>query len=42
LTDFGVSVRYPDDYYIPDKEETILYRDVALEIKRIVENEIII
>jgi HEPN domain-containing protein len=40
LTDFGVTVRYPDDFYIPDKEETILYRNVALEVKKIVENTI--
>ena len=30
LTDFGVSVRYPDDFIVPDKEDTILYRKIAL------------
>jgi HEPN domain-containing protein len=40
LTDFGVSLRYPDDFYIPDKEETILYRNIALEVKKAVENNI--
>ena len=42
LTDFGVSVRYPDDFFVPDKEDTILYRDIALEVKKVVEDKIII
>jgi HEPN domain-containing protein len=37
LTDFGVSVRYPDDFYIPDVKEALEYRDIATEIKEIVE-----
>ena len=40
LTDFGVSVRYPDDFYIPNKKETIKYRDIAHEVKKIVEGKI--
>jgi len=40
LTDFGVSIRYPDDFYIPDNEETIRYRDIAIEVKKIVDNKI--
>lgn len=40
LTDFGVSVRYPDDFYVPDKEETIQYRDIALQVKKIVEHNL--
>jgi HEPN domain-containing protein len=40
LADFGVNIRYPDDFYIPDKEETILYRDIAHTIKKIVEKKI--
>jgi HEPN domain-containing protein len=40
LSDFGVNIRYPDDFYIPDKEETILYRDIAHTIKKIVEKKI--
>ena len=40
LTDFGVSVRYPDDYFVPDKEDTILFRDIALEVKKVVEDKI--
>ena len=37
LTDFGVSVRYPDDFYIPDEEEALEYRDTAISVKEIVE-----
>ena len=37
ITDFGVSVRYPDDFYIPDTKEALEYRDIALEIKESVE-----
>jgi HEPN domain-containing protein len=37
MTDFGVSVRYADDFYIPDVKETFVYRDIALEIKDTVE-----
>ena len=40
LTDFGVSVRYRDDFYVPDKEETIQYRDIAILVKRIGESKI--
>jgi HEPN domain-containing protein len=40
LSDFGVNIRYPDDFYIPDKEETDQYRDVAHAIKKIVEKKI--
>jgi HEPN domain-containing protein len=41
MTDFGVSVRYADDFYIPDLNETLAYRDIALEIKDTVEKLII-
>jgi HEPN domain-containing protein len=37
LTDFGVSIRYPDDFYIPDKKEALEYRDTAISVKEIVE-----
>jgi HEPN domain-containing protein len=37
LTDFGVSVRYPDDFYIPDEKEALEYRDAALTVKETVE-----
>jgi len=40
LSDFGVNIRYPDDFYIPDKEETVQYRDVAHAIQEIVEKKI--
>lgn len=41
LTDFGVAVRYPDDFYIPDVKETLEYWDIAFEIKVIVERMIV-
>ena len=37
LTDFGISVRYPDDFYIPTENEALEYRDVAISVKEIVE-----
>lgn len=37
LTDFGVAVRYPDDFYIPDVKETLEYCNIAFEIKEVVE-----
>jgi hypothetical protein len=40
LSDFGVDVRYPGDTYVPDKDETIYYKNIALEIKDLVENKI--
>ncbi len=36
LTDFGVSIRYPDDFYVPDLSETTYYVEVAKEIKGVV------
>jgi HEPN domain-containing protein len=41
LTDFGVSVRYPDDFYIPDPAETMYYAQLAQDVKRIVETLIL-
>ena len=38
LTDFGVSIRYPDDFYLPDKDETAQYRGIALKVKLVIEN----
>ena len=40
LTDFGVSIRYPDDFYLPDKDETAQYRGIALKVKTVIENRI--
>ena len=36
LADFGVSVRYPDDFYVPDLAETTYYAEVARQIQGIV------
>jgi HEPN domain-containing protein len=36
LSDFGVSVRYPDDFYVPDLAETMYYAEVAGSVKEIV------
>jgi len=36
LTDFGVSIRYPDDFYLPDKDETTQYREIALKVKKVI------
>lgn len=41
LTDFGVSIRYPDDFFIPDVTETLAYRDTAISVKEIVEKFIL-
>ena len=38
LTEFGVSVRYPDDFYIPSVKETKEYLEIALTVKSIVES----
>jgi HEPN domain-containing protein len=35
LTDFGVSIRYPDDFYIPAISETIYYKEIAEIIKKL-------
>ena len=37
LTEFGVSVRYPDDFYIPGVKETTEYIEIVQEVKEIVE-----
>jgi HEPN domain-containing protein len=36
LTDFGVNIRYPDDFYLPDKDETAQYRGIALKVKKVI------
>ncbi len=36
LTDFGVSVRYPDDFFVPEFSETKYYAEVARKIQQIV------
>ena len=40
LTDYGVSVRYPDDFYVPEVQETKDYINIAKEIKQIVEERL--
>jgi HEPN domain-containing protein len=40
LTDFGVSIRYPDDFYLPDKNETFFFREISCKVKEIVETNI--
>jgi len=37
LTDFGVSIRYPDDFYVPGVKETKEYIEIAVEIKNLIE-----
>lgn len=38
LSDFGVSLRYPDDFYVPGVNESREYIEIAREIKIIIEN----
>ena len=40
LSIYGLKLRYPDDFYIPDKSETIQNIDTAQKIKNIVESKI--
>lgn len=40
LFDFGVSVRYPDDFFLPGINETKEYIAIAKEIKSLVEQKI--
>lgn len=40
LSDFGVDVRYPGDMFIPDKKETLEYKKLAFDIKKVVEKKI--
>ncbi len=37
LTEFGVSVRYPDDFFIPSPDESNEYTEIAIEVSKIVE-----
>lgn len=39
LSVFGLKLRYPDDFYVPDKNETSQNIDAALKIKSIVESK---
>ena len=42
LTEFGVSVRYPDDFYIPTMKESKEYSEIAITISEIIEKLITI
>ncbi len=37
LSDFGVSIRYPDDFYVPEVKETREYIEISKEIKNCIE-----
>jgi HEPN domain-containing protein len=37
LTEFGVSIRYPDDFYIPSVKESNEYFEIALTVSEIIE-----
>ncbi|MFW5877654.1 MAG: HEPN domain-containing protein [bacterium] len=37
LTEFGVSVRYPDDFYVPGAKEAREYLNIAQEVMKTVE-----
>ena len=37
LTEFGVSVRYPDDFYVPTTNESQEYSEIALNISEVIE-----
>ena len=40
LSDFGVDARYPGDMFVPDKDETLEYKNLAFEIRDLVEMKI--
>lgn len=42
LAEFAVSVRYPDDFFVPSESEAKEYRDIAVEIKILVESKIVL
>jgi len=37
LNDFGVDIRYPSDIYTPSIEETFEHKQIALDVKELVE-----
>jgi len=37
LTEFGVDVRYPDDFFTPEAEQALEYGAIAMSVKEIVE-----
>ena len=40
LTDFGVAMRYPGDFYIPSNDEVSEYKELAIQIMEFVERKI--
>ena len=42
LTEFGVSIRYPDDFYIPTVKESNEYFEITLDVSALVEKLIIL
>lgn len=40
LNDFGVDIRYPGDIYSPSIEETLEHKQIALEVKGLVEQKL--
>ena len=40
LNDFGVEVRYPGDIYSPSTEETLEHKQIALDVKELVEQKL--
>lgn len=40
LNDFGVDIRYPGDIYSPSIEETLAHKQIALDVKELVEKKL--
>lgn len=40
LNDYGVDIRYPGDIYSPSIEETLEHKQIAMDVKELVEQKI--
>lgn len=40
LSDFGVDARYPGDMYVPSEEETIEHKEIAIFVRKFVEEKL--
>ena len=40
LSDFGVDIRYPGDIYSPSIKETLEHKQIALDVKELVEQKL--
>lgn len=40
VNDFGVTIRYPDDFMIPTLKDALENKEIALQVKKIVERKI--